>query len=90
MSHAMNEQFQSAKFAWLDNEQFVTTSWTKNKAKIMRLCDIRKVKDDLSAEQEVTNVKIDSSTTVTTPFVDKESKLIYAIGKGESGIRTYD
>ena len=90
MSHVINEQFQSAKFAWLDNEQFVTTSWTKNKAKMMRLWDIRKVKDDLSAEQEVTSLKLDSSTTVTTPFVDRESKLIYAIAKGEAGIRTYD
>ena len=64
------------------NEQFQSA--------MMRLWDIRKVKDDLSAEQEVTSVKLDSSTTVTTPFVDRESKLIYAIAKGEAGIRTYD
>ena len=90
MNQIINEQFQAAKFGWLDNEQFVTTSWTKNKEKKIRLWDIRKVKDDLSSEGEVTSIKIDSSTTVTTPFVDKESKLIYAIAKGESMIRTYD
>ena len=90
MNHAINEAFQAAKFAWTNDEQFVTTSWTKNRAKMMRLWDIRKVKDDLSAEGEVTSVKIDSSTTVTTPFVDKESQLIYAIAKGEAIIRTYD
>ena len=90
LSHIINEQFQSSKFAWVDNDQFVTTSWTKAKAKMLKLWDIRKVKDDLSSEGELTSVKIDSSTTVTTPFVDKESKLIYAVAKGENGMRTYD
>ena len=90
MNHIINEQFQAAKFAWTDNETFVTSSWTKAKAKMLKLWDIRKIKDDLSSEGEVTSVKIDTSTTVTTPYVDKESKLIYAIAKGESMIRTYD
>ena len=90
MNHIINEQFQAAKFAWTDNEQFVTSSWNKAKAKMLKLWDIRKIKDDLSSEGEVASVKIDTSTTVTTPFVDKESKLIYAIAKGESMIRTYD
>ena len=90
MNHIINEQFQAAKFAWTDNETFVTSSWTKTKAKMLKLWDIRKIKDDLSSEGEVTSVKIDTNTTVTTPYVDKESKLIYAIAKGESMIRTYD
>ena len=90
MNHIINEQFQAAKFAWTDNETFVTSSWTKTKAKMLKLWDIRQIKDDLSSEGEVTSVKIDTNTTVTTPFVDKESKLIYAIAKGESMIRTYD
>ena len=90
MNHIINEQFQASKFAWLDNEQFVTLGWTKTKAKMMRLWDIRKIKDDLSAESEVTSIKIDSSSTVTTPFVDRESKLVYAIAKGEAMVRTFD
>ena len=90
MNHVINETFQASKFAWLDNEQFVTLGWNKTKAKMMRLFDIRKVKDDLTAEQEVTSIKIDSSTTVTTPFVDRESKLVYAIAKGEAMVRTFD
>ena len=90
MNHVINEAFQASKFAWLDNEQFVTLGWNKTKAKMMRLFDIRKVKDDLTAEQEVTSIKIDSSTTVTTPFVDRESKLVYAIAKGEALVRTFD
>ena len=90
MNHLINESFQAAKFSWVDDNQFVTTSWTKNKAKMLKLWDIRKVKEDLSSEGELTSVKIDSSTTVTTPFVDKESKLIYTIAKGEAIIRTYE
>ena len=57
---------------------------------MMRLFDIRKVKEDLTAESEVTSIKIDSSTTVTTPYVDRESKLVYVIAKGEALVRTFD
>ena len=32
MNHLINESFQAAKFSWVDDNQFVTTSWTKNKA----------------------------------------------------------
>ena len=90
MSHVINETFHASKFAWLDNEQFVTLGWNKTKAKMMRLFDIRKVKEDLTAESEVTSIKIDSSNTVTTPYVDRESKLVYAIAKGEAMVRTFD
>ena len=88
--HQINEKIQSAKFAWIDNDSFVTTSWNQSGAKFLKLWDVRKVKGDLSSEGAVTEVKIDTSTTVTTPFVDRESKLIYTIGKGEAGIHTYD
>ena len=90
MSHVINEAFHASKFAWLDNEQFVTLGWNKTKAKMMRLFDIRKVKEDLTAESEVTSIKIDSSNTVTTPYVDRESKLVYVIAKGEALVRTFD
>ena len=85
-----NEAFQSAKFAWLDNDQFVTTSWNKTDIKLLKLWDVRKVKEDLSSEGEVSTTQIDASKTVTTPFVDKESKLLYLIGKGEASIHVYD
>ena len=90
LKHQINEAFQSAKFAFLDNEQFVTTSWTKSGAKMLKLWDVRKVKEDLSSEGEVSSLQIDTSKTVTTPFVDRDSKLLYLIGKGEAGIHVYD
>ena len=86
----VNEAFQSAKFAWLDNEQFVTTSWNKTGTKLLKLWDVRKVKEDLSNEGEVSPTQIDASKTVTTPFVDKESKLLYLVGKGKASIHVYD
>ena len=62
-----------------------------NKAgmKILKLWDIRKVNPDLTSS-EVTSVQIDTSKTVSTPFVDRESKLVYTIGKGEAYIHYYD
>ena len=86
----VNEAFQAAKFAWLDNETFVTTGWNKSGAKLLKLWDVRKVKEDLSSEGEVTSLQIDTSKTVTTPFVDGESKLLYTVGKGEASTHTYD
>ena len=86
----VNEAFQAAKFAWLDNETFVTIGWNKSGAKLLKLWDVRKVKEDLSSEGEVTSLQIDTSKTVTTPFVDRESKLLYTVGKGEASTHTYD
>ena len=88
--HQINEKIHSAKFTWIDNDTFVTTSWNQSGAKLLKLWDVRKVKGDLSSEGAVTEVKIDTSTTVTTPFIDRESKLVYTIGKGEAGIHTFD
>ena len=88
--HQVNEAFQSAKFAWIDNERFVTTGWNKAGAKLIKLWDVRKVKDDCSSQGEVTSVQIDNSKTVTTIFADRESKLIYTVGKGEARTDTYD
>ena len=89
MKHQINEGFKSAKFAWVDNDTFVTTSWNKAGSKLLKLWDIRKVNQDLTSS-EVTSTSIDTSKTVTTPFVDRESKLIYTIGKGEAYIHYYD
>ena len=88
--HQINEAFQSAKFAWLDNDTFVTTGWNKAGAKLLRLWDVRKVNEDLTSSGEVNSVQIDTSKTVTTPYVDRESKLLFTVGKGEASTHTYD
>ena len=89
LKHQINEGFQSAKFGWIDNDTFVTTSWNKVGKKVIRLYDIRKVNEDLTTAH-VTETDIDTSKTVTTPFIDRESKLVYTIGKGEAYIHYYD
>ena len=88
--HQINEAFQAAKFAWLDNQSFATTGWNKAGAKLLKLWDVRKVKDDLTSEGEYASLQIDTSKTVTTPFVDRESKLLFTVGKGEASTHTYD
>ena len=90
LKQQINEAFQSAKFAWVSNETFVTTSWNKGGAKYLKLWDIRKVKGDLSSEGELTGIQIDTNKTVSTPFVDRESKLIYTVGKGEASTHIFD
>ncbi len=90
LKHQINEAFQSSKFTWAGNETFVTTGWNKSGAKLLKLWDIRKVKEDLTSEGELTSLQMDTSKTVTMPFADKESKLIYTIGKGEASIHVYD
>ena len=89
MKHQINERFQSSKFAWIDENTLVTTSWNKAGMKMLKLWDLRKVKKDLTSS-EVISTQIDTSKTVTTPYVDRESKLVYTIGKGEANIHYYD
>ena len=88
--HQINEGFQSAKFTWTSNETFVTTSWNKGGAKQLKLWDIRKVKEDLSSEGELTAIQIDTSKTVSTPVADRESKLVYTVGKGKASTHIFD
>ena len=66
------------------------TIWNKAVAKILKLWDIKKVKDDLISKGEVASLSIDTSKTVTTPFVDRETKLLFTVEKDESSTHTYD
>ena len=50
----------------------------------MYLWDIRKL------DKEVDSTIIDTSANICTPFVDRELKLIYTVGKEESKIRIFD
>ena len=81
-----NLDFQSAKFAWVNSNLFAITNWNKPGAKLLKLWDVRKVKEDLTNKGELTSLQIDNSKTFYIPFIDRESKLLYCIGKGEAGI----
>ena len=86
----INEGFQSAKFSFIDNERIATAGWNKTGAKMLKLWDLRKVKEDLSSEGQLTETQIDTSKTVSTTFVDRESKLLYTVGKGEASTHIFD
>jgi coronin-1B/1C/6 len=80
----ITEGFQASKFTWIDNEQFAVVGWNKLGNKELKLWDVR------NQEKEVTLFKIDNSKTVSTPYVDRESQLLYVIGKGENSTHIFD
>ena len=74
-----------SKFVWNDDNLFSNISWTKNgECKILNLWDIKKL------DKEVDSIIIDSSKNTCIPFVNRELKLIYTIGKGEKKIHIYN
>ena len=86
----INEMYKSSKFVWVDNNLLVTTSWNKNGEKMLKLWDIRKVNDDYSNQGEITSIIVDNSTNVSIPYINREQKFLYSIGKDEKYIKIYD
>ena len=84
------ESPKSPKFTWVSDTNFVTTGFSKDNVKELKLWDIRKVKEDLKSEGPVQKLVIDNLTTVATPFYDHESKLLFTSGKGELTIHCYE
>ena len=85
------ESPKSPKFTWVGENTFVTTGFSKQNVKELKLWDIRKVTEDLKSEGPVQKLVIDNlTTTIATPFYDHESKLLFTSGKGELTIHCYD
>ena len=84
------ESPRSPKFTWTSENNFVTTGFSKSNVKELKLWDIRKVTPELKSEGPVQKLVIDNLLTITTPFYDHESKLLYTSGKGELSIHIYD
>ena len=84
------ESPRSPKFTWVGDNTFVTTGFSKNNVKELKLWDIRKVTPELKSEGPVQKLVIDNLLTVTTPFYDHESKLLFTSAKGELSIHIYD
>ena len=58
---------------------------------MLKLWDIRKQSNNSLNKGEITSIKINSSKTdIFTPFINKELKIIYAIGKEKSSIIDFD
>ena len=74
-----------SKFVWNDDNLFSTISWTKTEEyKILNLWDIKKL------DKEVDSIIIDEYKNACIPFVNRELKLIYTIGKGEKKIHIFN
>ena len=84
------ESPRSPKFTWVGDNEFVTTGFSKSNVKELKLWDIRKVTPELKSEGPVQKLVIDNLLTITTPFYDHESKLLFTSGKGELSIHVYD
>ena len=84
------ESPRSPKFTWISENNFVSTGFSKSNVKELKLWDIRKVTPELKSEGPVQKLVIDNLLTITTPFYDHESKLLYTSGKGELSIHIYD
>ena len=84
------ESPRSPKFTWTEENMFVTTGFSKSNVKELKLWDIRKVTPELKSEGPVQKLVIDNLLTITTPYYDHESKLLFTSGKGELSIHVYD
>ena len=90
LKQKINESFINSKFAWIDNNIFATTSWTKDEYKVLKLWDIRKIKNDLSCENEINMIQINKSKNPSNLFANREFKYLYMTTKEESLINIYD
>ena len=89
-NYQINEMYKPSKFVWIDNNLLVTTSWNKKEEKLLKLWDIRKVNDDYTSQGEITSIIVDNSTNVSIPYINREQKLLYSIGKDEKYIKIYE
>ena len=90
LDNQIYEYPRSPKFTWIDENNFVTTGFSKSNVKELKLWDIRKFTPELKSEGPIQKLVIDNLLTITTPFYDHESKLLFTHGKGELNIHVYD
>ena len=79
----ISQNIGSPKFVWFDNDIFSTTSPENNDDSLLKLWDIRKENNEI-------NSIIIKSCKNSTPFADRESKLLYIVGKEKQTIHVYD
>ena len=87
----INDGVVSPKFGWIDNDLFVTTGYDNKKSKhMLKLWDIRNHNNNFLNEGELASIQIDKSKSdIFTPFINKELKIIYILGKEKSSFNAY-
>ena len=82
----INERYNPPKLAWIDNNLLVATVSDKG-AQMIKLWDIRKYKDSSLNEGEISSIKINESKSyIFIPYINRELKIIYIIGKENKNI----
>ena len=79
----------SAKFVWSGENTFAYVGINKSNEREFKNFDIRKNEEN-KENKELFRVKIDEQVNIITPYFDRESKLLYSIGKGEANVNVYD
>ena len=80
----------SAKFVWSGENTFAYIGICKANEREFKNFDIRKNSENNDNSNELFRVKIDEQVNVITPYFDRESKLLYLVGKGEANVNVYD
>jgi WD40 repeat protein len=73
------------KFVWTGDDTFAYVGISKRNEREFKHFDIRKIDNN-----EICRVKIDEQLNLLTPYFDRESKLLYTVGKGEANVNVYD
>ena len=81
-----HDSIKSSKLVWINNENLITCGFTKTKAREFKIWDVRNGENC----KPISVNTIDHSSALATPYLDKESKLLYIMGKGESTVRIFN
>ena len=57
---------------------------------MLKLWEIKKVNEDYTSRGELSSIKIDKSFNISIPFINRDLKLLYSVGKNENFIKVYD
>ena len=78
-----------AKFVWSGEYTLAYVGINKKNEREFKNFDLRNINENKESN-EVFTVKIDEQVNIITPFFDRESKLLYCVGKGEANVNAYD
>lgn len=83
-----HESSKAAKLVWMDSDMLITVGFSKGGNREIKQWDIRKAENNSCTP--IATLDIDKNSPLMTPFFDKESKLLYVIGRGESITNIFD
>ena len=89
----INDSSFSPKFVWVDDNSFaaICSSNERKNFKMLKLWDLRKIKEDNSISGEIASIIIENYIyTNSIPFINRELKLIYVTKKLSDSIYVFN